>query len=480
MEDLSEIFQYGRIVAKANSILTPEISAKIGAVHGTYLGTKGILIAGRDYSNNARMLKRSYIAGAMSAGIDVLNLHSTPLPLLQFCIRRLGATGGVYFSTGNYHSEDTTIRFYDSSGIEFNKKNIDSINELYKEDKIHRADPLNIGSLTSILQTFDVYKKAIPQFVEKKKMSSSGLKVVMDCSYGPTGELAPEILNSLNIDVIALNTYYKSLTNKLYPDLEAFRNISAIVKASEANIGIVFDSDGSRGIILDEAGNIVDLEDLFMLIISNEDSILKAKTNPLITSNSVSKILDDYSENLGYKLKRIQNLPGNISRTLREERGAFGAADTFKFYFPTYGPFSDGIFSLMKILAILAEKEEPLSSLVRNFPKTLKVNKTINVNENILTNFDKILMSYYENKGVVIMDLMIGIKIVYDTNAWVQVIPSLYRNSLILTSEASETKIAEKIIKEIEEILNDSPKENQKEDSHKNITKTSSPKKNNT
>ncbi len=113
---------------------------------------------------------------------------------------------------------------------------------------------------------------------------------------------------NLNIDVIALNTYYKSLTNKLYPDLQAFRNISAIVKASEANIGIVFDSDGSRGIILDEAGNIVDLEDLFMLIISNEDSILKAKTNPLITSNSVSKILDDYSENLGYKLKRIQNL----------------------------------------------------------------------------------------------------------------------------------------------------------------------------
>jgi len=52
MEDLSEIIERGIISAKANDILTPELAAKIGAVHGTYLPDKGILVAARDYNNN--------------------------------------------------------------------------------------------------------------------------------------------------------------------------------------------------------------------------------------------------------------------------------------------------------------------------------------------------------------------------------------------------------------------------------------------
>ncbi|MBD3353854.1 MAG: hypothetical protein GF364_20395 [Candidatus Lokiarchaeota archaeon] len=453
MNDLSKITEYGRIIADANVTFTPELSAKIGAVHGSYLGGKGILVAARDYSNNSRMLKRSYIAGGMSAGIDILNLHSSPLPLVQFCIRRFGASGGVFFSSGSMNERDTSIRFYDSSGIEFSKKQIDSINEFFKSEKLKRADPSNIGSITSILQTFEVYKKAIPQFVNKNLISNSNLKVVMDCSYGPTGELAPEMMNSLNTAVIGLNTYYRPLSVKLYPDLEAVRNVASIVKASEADLGVVFDSDGSRCLLLDETGNLVDFEDIFMLFISNDDAILKSKANPILTTTSASKILDDFASNYGYKLKRIINMPGSISKKIREERGAFGASDTKKFYFPSYGPFSDGIFTTLKLLEVLAEKKEPLSSLIRNFPKSIKVHKTVNVNPKVLVNYDKILTEHYREKVIIIMDLLFGIKIVFDENTWVQVVPSLYRDALVFTSEAPKSSTSEKLISEIEKVL---------------------------
>ena len=453
MEDLTEIMEKGRLIGRANYILTPELSAEIGAVHGTYLGSKGIMVAARDYANNSRMLKRAYIAGEMSAGIDVLNLHSAPLPLVQFCIRRFGASGGVYFSSGHTYTGNTAIRFFDSSGIEFSPKHINSMNEYFKNKKITRVEPLSIGSLSSILQTFEVYKKTIPQFIDKKLIESKKLKVVIDCSYGPTGELAPEILNSINTQVIALNTYYRPLANKMYPNLESIREAAAIIKASGSDMGAIFDTDGSRMLLLDETGNIVEFEDLLMLFISNDDSILKSNMNPIITTTGCSRILEDYAGNLEYHIKRIKNMPGEISQRLREDRGCFGAADTYKFYFPQYGPFSDAVFTLMKILEIVAKKGEPLSSLIRNFPKTIKTHKMINTAPEILQTFDKKIKEKLKIEDVVILDTILGMKIVYGEGTWVSVAPSLYRDAIVFSSEAPDTKTSESLIKQIEQII---------------------------
>ena len=448
-----EIVDNGRIVAKANLILTPELVAKIGAIHGTYMGGNGILVVARDYSNNSRMLKRAFMSGSMSTGLDILNLHSAPLPLVEFCIRRFGASGGVYFSSGGTYGGDTTIRFFDSSGIEFSESNMQSANELFKKNEINRVDPIRIGTISSILQTFEVYKKAIPQFIDKNVVTKAGLKVVMDCSHGPTGELGPEILNSINTNVIALNTYYRPLADKIYPNLQTVRDAASIVKASEANLGVVFDTDGSRMLVFDETGSLIDFEDIFMLFISNSESIQKSKSNPLITTTSCSRILDAYCETMGYKLRRMLNMPGTISKGIREERAAFGASDTLKFYFPQYGPFSDAILTLLKLLEIIAKKDEPLSSIIRSFPKTIKVHKTLNVTEDILFNFTIILKEKLKNRDVFIMDTLIGLKIVFEPGIWVKLKPSLYRNALIVTSEAPEQSISEKRIKEIEDIL---------------------------
>lgn len=452
MEDLSEIIERGIISAKANDILTPELAAKIGAVHGTYLPDKGILVAARDYNNNSRMLKRAYISGAMSTGNNILNLHSAPLPLVQFCIRRFGATGGVFFSSGHTYHGETAIRFFDSSGIEFSLKNMATIANLFKSNKINRVDPLNIGTLSDFMQTFEIYKKALPQFVDRKIIASAGLKVVMDCSHGPVGELAPEILNSININVIALNSYYRPLSNKVYPDLNTVRDSASIVKASKADIGVIFDTDGSRLLLLDETGTIVEFEDIFMLMVANDDSMQKNKSNPIFTTIHSSKILDEYIKNIGYNLKRLENLPGEMSRKIREERGAFGGTDTYKFYFPAYGPFSDGIFTLLKLLEIIAKKGEPLSSLSRSLPKSLKTYKTLNIETNLLNNYNLKIKDHFKNSDVLIIDTVLGLKVIFDSG-WVKIIPSLYRNALILTSEAQNTKISEELISQIEGIL---------------------------
>lgn len=463
MDDLTEIIDKGRIIARANYILTPELAAKIGAAHGTYLKKNGykVIVAARDYFNNSRMLKRAYISGMMSTGINILNLHYAPVPLLQFCIRRFGADGGVYLSSGHVYEGDTGIRFYDTSGIEFQVSHLQHINQIFIKDKIKRVDPLNIGTISDITQTFDVYKGAIPQFVNRNSIKEANLKVVVDCSYGPTGDITPEILNSLNVGVIALNTYYRALSDRLFPDLDSIRDSSAIVKAADADLGVVFDSDGSRLLVFDETGTLVDFEDLIMLLISNDDYIQKNKESPIITTSCCSRIIDEFAKNYKFTIHRVVNLPGEISSKIRQERAIFGAADTFKFYFPIYGPFPDGTFTLLKLLEVLSKREESLSSLVRNFPKPIKVYRSINVSKDVVYNFQQILKENLKSQNLLILDTLIGIKIIYKEGtpetefkaSWVMVRPSLHRNSMIITAETPDPETSEKLIQNIEEIL---------------------------
>jgi len=133
--DLSTIIKRGRIQAIGNKVITPELAAKIGGAVGTYLGS-GVMVVAREFNNNNRMLKRAFIGGLMSTGVNILNLHSAPVPVLQFCIRRFGAESGVYFGNGSASEGIVQIRFFDSSGIEYDKSNLESINEYFKNNKI--------------------------------------------------------------------------------------------------------------------------------------------------------------------------------------------------------------------------------------------------------------------------------------------------------------------------------------------------------
>ena len=103
-ENLSELYKNGRIIGRANYIFTPEISSVIGSIHGSLFNENETIVIGRDYHNDSRMLKRGYTSGVMGTGVNILNLSDCTYPLLQFTIRRFGASGGVYFSGGHLYS----------------------------------------------------------------------------------------------------------------------------------------------------------------------------------------------------------------------------------------------------------------------------------------------------------------------------------------------------------------------------------------
>ena len=454
--NLNELKKNGRIVGRANYIFTPEISSSIGSIHGSIFNQNESIVMGRDYHNDSRMLKRAYTSGLMSTGINLLNLSDCTFPMLQFTIRRFGASGGVYFSGGHLYSEDVGIRFLDAGGVELTQSEIQRIIDSYNiyPENVRRVDPNEIGQITAIPQTADIYIKSIQQFVDKKKIKNANLKIVVDCSYGPTGEITPLLINDIGVEVIALNTHYRERSANPVPSINTIRNTADIVKASNSHLGVCFDVDGSRILVIDENGLEISFEELLMLFISYDKRIQNSKSNTVITTLSLSPVVKKFIEDGGFPIKQVENYPGEISRQIREERACFAAADTLKFCFPEFSPFSDGNFILLKILEIMTTQNDLLSSLIKGFPKGIKINKTVPISSELIDNIHNRLREVAEEKNYQYHDIINELKIINDYG-YVLIKVALHRNAVILSAESEDKNKAQAMIDELEKIISE-------------------------
>lgn len=456
VKNLKDMIKSGRIVGRANYVFTPEISSSIGSIHGSLFDQNESIVIGRDYHNDSRMLKRAYTSGIMSTGINLLNLSDCTFPMLQFTIRRFGASGGVYVSGGHLYSEDVGIRFVNAGGIELAQTEIQKIVKSYNNypEKVRRVEPNEIGQITAIPQTDDIYIKSLQQFVNKKRIKKADLKIVVDCSYGPTGKITPLLLNDIGVEVIALNTHYRERSQNPVPNINTIRNTANIVKASNSHLGICFDVDGSRILVIDENGLEVNFEELLMLFVSYDERIQKSKANTIIITPSISPIAKRFIEDNGFPVKQVENLPGEISRQIREERACFAASDTLKFYLPEYSPFSDGNFILLKILEIMTNQNDLLGSLSRGFPKGIKINKSISISPSLLENFHNQLIKLTEEHGFKYLDIINELKII-DNDVFTTIKVALNRSAILLSAEScvEDTNAAKNMIQTLEEII---------------------------
>jgi len=454
IQNLNELYKNGRIVGKANYIFTPEIASSIGSIHGSSFKVDETVVIGRDYHNDSRMLKRGYTSGMMSTGINVLNLSDCTFPLLEFTIRRFGASGGTYFSGGHLYSEDVGVRFADAGGIELAPLEIKKIIESYNTypAQIRRVDPRMIGRIIDIPQTQDVYIKSLEQFVNKKQIKDANLKIVVDCSFSPTGKVTPLLINEVGVEVIALNTHYRERSKIPVPSVNTIKNAADIVKASNSHLGVCFDVDGSRILVLDENGLEISFEDLLMLFIAYDQRIKNSKNSPVIITPSLSPVIKKFIEESGHPIKLVENYPGELSRQIRQERACFAAADSLKFYFPSYAPFSDGNFTLLKILEIMAVQKDLISSLTKGFPKGIKVNKTIPVSAEIIDGMHNRLIEFADEHDLKYQDIINELKII-DDDVYVKIKVALNRNAVLLSAESEDKNKSEKMILKLSKII---------------------------
>jgi len=449
----------GRIIAEANTELTPEKSAILGVSLGTFLMRSldryGTVITGRDSRNDCRMLKRSFIAGLMSAGFDVMDFHEAPAPMVHFAVRRFGTDCGAMFSSSHYSPGNVSIKLYDSAGIEFSVEKLREVARIYENlEKVSRASPSEIGKISVIEQARNVYANALKKFVDSKMIKEKKLSVVVDCALGPSSLMLPALLSELNCDVIALNSYTPGIHQTKYflPNIKSFQILSQTVTTYGADLGVAYDSDADRAIFADEKGNLIEPDDILILFALSEIARYggKKKTGNLTTSSTVvvsettTKRIDEILEKQGIRVYRASLLPGEISNSIRKNRAMLGGTDQGGFIWPSFSHEYDGMLATINMLEILAKTQKPLSKLVKKVSQPVISGTIIKGKPKTWEEAISELMKQYPKRCI---DTLLGVKILDETGkGWVRIKPALKEKAYILTAESKDKETAQKIL----------------------------------
>lgn len=342
-----------------------EISYLIGRAFASKLTKLGLnkTVLAHDNRLSSPVIKENLLKGLIDSGITVydLGLASTPM---------------CYFAT-NYYNVNTSMMITAShnpkeyNGFKFSYNGIhnafgDQVREIY--DIIERKDFVD-GQGKVIPK--DIRSEYIKLLTSNVKLGKRKIKVVYDCGNGTTSIIADDIFKQLNVEAIPLYNISDGSFPNHHPDPcveENNRDLKEIVIKNKADLGVGFDGDGDRVGVIDEKGNMIDI-DKYMIIMWR---YLYDKVNKKEGFFDVkcTKALEDELIKLG--VKPVETRTGNSYTRKISHDGNYplgGELSGHVYYRDKFPGYDDGIYAGLRIVERLSHTNEKLSELLNGINK---------------------------------------------------------------------------------------------------------------
>jgi mannose-1-phosphate guanylyltransferase / phosphomannomutase len=435
------LFEESKVTGLSNFELTPEFAAKLGAAFASFLPRGSSVLVGRDTHKAPRMIKRAFVAGVLSAGVNARDLKAIPIPILRYKLQTFGEVGGAYFKYSPENPEVTEILFYDSNGFETSTSFEKSFERIFQREDFRRVEERAVGRISDLSGIVDFYKEGFIKTIKRENIKEKRFRIVVDFSFGPSSEYFPSILNELGCEVISLNAYTTEHGGGIDVD-RALGVLSNIVKATDATAGFWLDPWAERLYFVDETGKVYkDIDSLlllFHLILKSEDSGTIAV--PLF----VPSYLEEVAEENGFRIKRTKNSVRALSEAVRDKDVRVVSFPDGRFIFTEFHIAYDGMFALAKTLELMAKLSMKLSEVSKGIPKINFLHTTVPCR--------------WESKGVVMRKVsqealgkkatfLDGVKISFN-GSWVLVFPDQYKSIIHLYTEAKSEKDVRLLIDE--------------------------------
>ncbi|MCZ6723039.1 MAG: phosphoglucosamine mutase [Gammaproteobacteria bacterium] len=246
--------------------MTVEFVMKIGWAAGKVLSRKnrGFVIIGKDTRISGYMFESALEAGLAAAGLNVMLLGPMPTPAVAHLTRAQRASAGIVISASHNPYHDDGVKFFNGLGFKLADETEKAIEDMI-DSPLEMVESVHIGKASRMDDAKGRYiefcKSSIPFNANLR-----GMKIVVDCAHGATYHIAPAVFRELGADVVEIGTSPDGLNinqgvGAMYPE-----NMRSVVLENSADIGIAFDGDGDRLIMMDSKGNIKDGDQLLYVI----------------------------------------------------------------------------------------------------------------------------------------------------------------------------------------------------------------------
>jgi mannose-1-phosphate guanylyltransferase/phosphomannomutase len=365
---------FGRtgISGLVNIDLTPEFCARLGAAFGATLPRGSTVTMNRDAHYTPRMLKRAIIAGLPSAGVNVLDLHSVPIPVSRFITRSIGAAGGVHVRLSPFDNRVVDVIMFDRDGLDIDTTTERKIEGVFFREDYRRVYLDEIGRISEAENVARSYTQMFLAALRREALTAIAreFKLIIDYANAGTSSVLTDILRQLDIDVVELNANLDD--NRVFQTQQEFdegmMRLARIVPVLDAGMGVRMDSGGERLYIVDEAGRrLPGLQSLAAL------TALTMAVNgggtvavPVTAPRAFEKIAEKYN---GHIVRTKANLSA-LMRTAHANPEMLLLGDGVGNYiFPGFFPAADGLFAIVKLMELLTLRGKRLSQVVAELPR---------------------------------------------------------------------------------------------------------------
>lgn len=386
MTDTRKLFGTDGVRGVANVYpMTAEVALQLGRALAYVIkfgSGRHRIVVGKDTRVSGYLLEYATVAGICSMGVDAVLLGPFPTPGIAFITSSMRADAGVVISASHNPYQDNGIKFFSGNGFKLPDELEARIEVLMTRPEVEGACP----TATEVGQAFRLddargryisfLKSAFP-----KEMELDGLKIVVDCAHGATYRIAPEIFTELGAEVIPMGVRPngRNINNKC--GATSPETMATLVKRHGADLGIAFDGDGDRVIMVDHWGEIVDGDHILGICALDmvERERLRRKT-------VVGTVMSNLGLELALKDRGIRLLRAPVGDRYVVEamlKGGYnlGGEQSGHVLFLNYTTTGDGILTALRVLAVMLRKNKPLAELAGFLQKCPQVLINVEVKE---------------------------------------------------------------------------------------------------
>ena len=348
--------------------ITAEFVLKLGWAVGRVLQTKGFnkVVVGKDTRISGYMFESALEAGLSAAGVNIALLGPMPTPGIAYLTRTLHACAGIVVSASHNPYYDNGIKFFSRDGQKLPDAVEERIEELLAQP-LETAEPDALGKAERIVDAAGRYiefcKSTIPAYT-----SLAGIKLVVDCAHGATYHIAPSVFEEMGATVIPLGVAPDGLNINLDCGSTKPAALCATVKEQGADLGIAFDGDGDRVIMVDHHGEVLDGDEL-LFIIARDRLRIGARFNAVVGTLMTNLGLEVALRALGLELRRARVGDRYVMECLLAENLILGGESSGHIICLDRTTTGDGIISALQVLSAMLRSGKSLHDLKAGMSK---------------------------------------------------------------------------------------------------------------
>ena len=363
------------------STMNPLFVTKLGWAAGSILIEEGMskVLIGKDTRISGYMFESALQAGFISAGMDVTLLGPLPTPGVSYLANSNNQVGLVISASHNLF-EDNGIKFFNKDGQKFSAELEKRIETKLTQEMI-AVESINLGKASRM-------NDAQGRYIEFCKSSFTdldlnGLSILLDCANGATYSVAPKVFSELGAKVEAIGSSPDGINinqncGSTNPDL-----LKEEIMKGSYDIGIAFDGDGDRILIITSDGEILDGDDI-LYILSNKLTPDSGVVGTLMTN----KALEIYFEKNDIPFLRADVGDKYVLQRLLEESWVLGGEPSGHIICLDSAPTGDAIIAALNLLNAIKDNNFSIKKSLegfQKFPQTLINLKVNNPNKIIIS-----------------------------------------------------------------------------------------------